>query len=119
MDPMQPVVTPDAGDDNTRPLIGDAVALAPVPEPDLVFIGAHPANFNVGRGGIAPEAVVLHIAEGSMSAVDGHFNNPASQVSAHFCVGKNGVIHQYVNTGDTAFGNGIVETGHTAKLINI
>ncbi|MFN8524138.1 MAG: peptidoglycan recognition family protein [Chloroflexota bacterium] len=98
------------------------VTAAVVPEPNFIFIGADSSNFSVGRGGIKPEAVVLHIAEGSMGSVDSWFNQvhlpPAGPSSAHFCVGKDGTVHQYVNTGNTAFANGIVEPGFTASLIN-
>jgi hypothetical protein len=94
---------------------------APLDLPDLTFIGAHSENFNVGRGGIKPEAIVLHIAEGPLSAVDSWFNQPHGVLgpsSAHFCVAKDGRLHQYVNTGNTAFANGIIEPGFTASLVN-
>ena len=93
-----------------------------VEEPDIDFIGAHPTNFAAGRDDISPEAIVLHIAEGSLSGVDSFFNEVHNEedgpTSAHFCVGKNGTIHQYVNTADTAFANGIIEEGFTARLID-
>src|SRR5581483_4820268 len=38
--------------------------------------------------------------------------------SAHFSVAKDGRIHQHVALDDTAFANGIVQTGHTARLID-
>jgi hypothetical protein len=123
-----------AGDQNPhQPAIRKALAAAEafrdqvetgatVAEPDIVFIGAHSTNFSVGRGGIKPEAVVLHMAEGPMSAVDSFFNrvhsDPPGPTSAHFCVGKDGTLHQYVNTQNTAFGNGRIEAGFTAKLIS-
>ena len=64
-------------------------------------------NFDVGREGQQARAIVLHIAEGSLAGVFSHFNNPASEVSAHFCVGKQGEIEQYVSINDTAFANGL------------
>lgn len=101
------------------PVAGAAAALA---EPDIRWIGAHPDNFALGRGGIKPEAIVLHIAEGPIKAVDSWFNqiHPADigPTSAHFCVGKGGEIHQYVNTANTAYANGVIEPGYTAKLID-
>ena len=97
-------------------------AAAAVPEPDFVWIGAHSTNFGVGRGGIKPEALVLHIADGPMTAVDSWFNQvhppEIGPTSAHFCVGKDGAVHQYVSTGNTAYANGIVEVGYKAKLID-
>jgi N-acetyl-anhydromuramyl-L-alanine amidase AmpD len=93
-----------------------------VPEPDIAFIGAHSSNFAAGRGGIKPEAVVLHIAEGPMTAVDSFFNqihsDPPGPTSAHFCVGQDGALHEYVNTHNTAFANGNIEPGFTAQLIS-
>jgi N-acetylmuramoyl-L-alanine amidase len=74
-------------------------------------------NFDRPRGGVRPEAVVLHIAEGTLAGMDAWFNNPAAGVSVHFGVGKDGRVHQYVSVDDTAFGNGVVEQGNTARLI--
>jgi len=64
-------------------------------------------NFLAGRGGQKVKAVVLHIAAGPLSAVFHTFNNPARKASAHFCVGKDGTIEQYVSVNDTAYANGL------------
>jgi N-acetylmuramoyl-L-alanine amidase len=64
-------------------------------------------NFSTGRGGQKVKAVVLHIAAGPLSAVFPTFNNPARKASAHFCVGKDGTIEQYVSVNDTAYANGL------------
>lgn len=64
-------------------------------------------NFSVGRGGYTVRAVVLHIAAGPMSALFPTFNNPARKASAHFGIGKNGAIEQYVSVNDTAYANGL------------
>lgn len=58
---------------------------------------------NKGRSGFKPEAVVVHIMEGSLVGTDSWFNDPVSKVSAHYGVGKNGKIHQYVGESDTAW----------------
>ncbi len=65
------------------------------------------SNFAVGRQGHRIRAVVLHIAAGSMANVFDTFNNPDKPVSAHFCVGKDGTLEQYVSIDDTAYGNGL------------
>lgn len=65
-------------------------------------------NFWKGRKNYKPEAIVLHITTGSIQSCDSWFNNPKSQVSAHYCVGKNGEIHQYVAEENTAWHAGIV-----------
>lgn len=51
------------------------------------------------RNGNKIEAVVLHIMQGSLAGCDSWFQNPASQVSAHYGVGRNGEVHQYVEEG--------------------
>jgi N-acetyl-anhydromuramyl-L-alanine amidase AmpD len=81
------------------------------------WVGALPGHSSP-RGGVRPEAVVLHIAEGSLAGMDAHFNNPAAGVAAHFGVGKDGTVHQYVSWHLAAHANGIVEPGYTVRLID-
>lgn len=50
---------------------------------------------------------------GYLTGTDGWFNNAGSQVSAHFGVGLNGEIHQYVKLEDGAWANGFLEAGNT------
>lgn len=74
------------------------------------FIGCAAVNFRRGRPpGFQPEAIVIHIGEGSLRSIDQHFNDPGSRVSAHYCVGKAGGIHQYVDEQDTAFHAGNID----------
>jgi N-acetyl-anhydromuramyl-L-alanine amidase AmpD len=56
-----------------------------------------------GRKGYRPEAVVIHIMEGSLRSCDSWFNSPESNVSAHYGIGRDGTVHQYVGESDTAF----------------
>lgn len=65
-------------------------------------------NFYAGRSGHKPEAIVIHIMEGSLAGTDNWFSTPASQVSAHYGIGKNGEVHQYVEEVDTAWHAGSV-----------
>ena len=67
------------------------------------------SNFWVGRKGYRPEAVVIHIMDGTLSGTDSWFANPASQVSAHYGIGKNGEAHQYVQEQDSAWHAGRVD----------
>lgn len=90
----------------------------PLPMPSITVVRAHTANWSVTRGGIAPEALVLHIADGTLAGMDAWFSNPAAGVSAHFGVGRAGEVHQYVHVADTAHANGSVEPGYTARLID-
>ena len=49
------------------------------------FIGCAAVNFRRGRpSGFQPEAIVIHIGEGSLRSLDQTFNDPGSQVSAHY-----------------------------------
>jgi N-acetyl-anhydromuramyl-L-alanine amidase AmpD len=77
---------------------------------DIRWIGAHSKNFRAGRSAnMRPEAVVIHIAVGSLKSVDNSFLSPTHGTSAHYCVGKDGAVHQYVREEDTAFHAGIVD----------
>lgn len=68
-------------------------------------------NFLLGRtfGGIAykPEAIVIHIMEGSLTGTDSWFASFASAVSSHYGIGRAGEIHQYVSESDSASHAGI------------
>lgn len=82
-------------------------------DPDALTVIQKPCpNFVAGRGA-APIAIVLHTMGGTLAGSDAWFNNPSSQVSAHYGVGLSGEIHQYVKLSDTAWSNGILEFGHT------
>ncbi|MGA3002355.1 MAG: peptidoglycan recognition family protein [Acetobacteraceae bacterium] len=67
-------------------------------------------NYQSGRPGqFQPEAVVIHIMDGSLTGTDAWFNNNKAKVSAHYGIGRGGVVHQYVKEADTAFHAGIVD----------
>ena len=74
-----------------------------------IWMGAHPRNFHAGRNGRRPEAIVIHVMDGSLAGTDAWFNNPASRVSAHYGIGKDGQVHQYVRESDAAFHVGTVD----------
>lgn len=63
-----------------------------------------------------PEAVVIHIMVGTLSGTDSWFAKKESGVSAHYGVGRNGQVHQYVKEEDQAFHAGRVK-GATWKLL--
>ncbi len=74
------------------------------------FVGCAPVNFRRGRPtGFKPEAIVIHIGEGSLRSIDMQFNDPNASVSAHYCVSKSGDIHQYVDEKDVAFHAGNID----------
>jgi len=72
------------------------------------WIGCPAQNFHVGRAGFHPEAIVIHIMDGSFEAGESVFRDPTTQKSAHYGISKAGVVHQYVDENDTAFHAGIV-----------
>lgn len=47
--------------------------------------------------------VVLHIMEGTLDGTDNWFHNPRAQASAHFGVGKDGRVYQWVETNMKAW----------------
>jgi N-acetylmuramoyl-L-alanine amidase len=80
------------------------------PDRDIVakFIPAHRKNYIPGRAGGRILAVVLHTTVGTMAGTGAWFQNPNSGVSAHYCVGLDGTIHQYCREKDTAFHAGTI-----------
>lgn len=82
--------------------------------PGAKYIGS---PFFSDRGGDSAEAIVLHIADGTLAGCDSWFNDPTAKVSAHFCIGKDGAVHQYIYLSNGAWANGIIEAGYTAALI--
>ena len=75
-------------------------------------------NYVEGRKGCMPLAIIDHVMCGSEEGTDEWFQNPASQVSAHFGVAKDGRIHQYVKEEDTAWANGRMDSPDTEWLEN-
>jgi len=74
--------------------------------PDATFYAS--PNWS-GRGTCGIEGVVMHVTgPGSMAGMASWFKNPSSAVSAHFGIGKNGEVHQYVEVGDSAWHAGIL-----------
>jgi N-acetyl-anhydromuramyl-L-alanine amidase AmpD len=80
---------------------------------------------NKNNGGITPRMVIVHIMEGTLDGTDSLFHNPASQVSAHFGVGKDGQVYQWVDTDDmawhamdaNAYAIGIENEGHCGEVL--
>lgn len=73
------------------------------------WIGCDESNFRRGRPfGLRPEAIVVHIMDGTFAAGESVFRNPKTQKSAHYGVSRDGEVHQYVDENDTAFHAGIM-----------
>src|SRR5258705_2539416 len=75
----------------------------------ISWIGCPDSNFRKGRPfGLRPEAVVVHIIDGTFAAGESVFRDPTTHKSAHYAVSRSGEIHQFVDEKDTAFHAGIV-----------
>jgi N-acetylmuramoyl-L-alanine amidase len=73
------------------------------------WIGCPDSNYRPGRPfGLRPEAIVIHIMDGSFIAGESVFCDPRTQKSAHYGISRAGDVHQYVKESDTAFHAGIV-----------
>ena len=67
------------------------------------------SNFTAGRGGYTPVVIVDHIEAGTEAGTDTWFHNPASDVSSHYSVAKDGTIRKHVKVQDTAWACGVVD----------
>ena len=72
------------------------------------WIGCCAQNFQTGRTGSKPEAVVVHRTGGTMADIDTRCGQAGTYSSAHYAVGIDGTVHQYVEETDTAFHAGVV-----------
>ena len=57
-------------------------------------------NYYKGRGGFSVTHITLHIMVGYLAGTDSVFSRPDSQASAHYGIGADGTIHQYVSESD-------------------
>ncbi|RLG70037.1 MAG: N-acetylmuramoyl-L-alanine amidase, partial [Candidatus Iainarchaeum archaeon] len=65
-------------------------------------------NFWKGRRGFKPEAIVIHITEGTASSTIDWFTRIESQVSSHYLIDRSGKVYQFVKEEDTAWHAGKV-----------
>lgn len=63
-----------------------------------------------GRGGYKPCLIVWHIAEGTYNGTIAWEQNPKSQTSSHFVLGKNGEVAQLVPLTEAAWTQGVVKS---------
>jgi hypothetical protein len=64
----------------------------------ITWIGS--PNYYNGRDGYHVDHITLHIMVGYLTSADNYFQLPASSASAHYGIGGNGEIHQYVSEAD-------------------
>lgn len=68
---------------------------------DMIWIGS--PNHYDGRNGYAVTHITLHIMVGHLAGTDSVFLNANSQASAHYGIGADGAIHQYVSENDGSY----------------
>lgn len=82
---------------------------AVVPPFPIEFVQIPQSNFQVGRNGMTPDAIAIHIADGGKSSVISTFTDPFAQKSSHFLVCRDGSIVQFVSTANASFCTGNVD----------
>lgn len=74
-----------------------------VAKPPVTWIAS--PNF-ASRNGTDIDTIILHNTDGSIASAIAEFQNPATQKSAHYIVGRNGTIVQMVRDESTAWHSG-------------
>ena len=80
------------------------------------WVGANAQNFWVGRQGHTIVAVVNHEMQGTLEGTRQAFWDPNHQASAHYGVGRDGTVLQFIKDEDTAFANGPVRNPNTGVV---
>ncbi len=104
---------PTAGTAQPVPTIlpgASSVLVTPGTGPTLEWRGS--PNFWPGRPKGDPIGLVIHTAGGTLDGMDRWFATPDSESSAHFGIGLDGRVHQYVQLTDRAWANGYTEPGN-------
>ncbi len=68
---------------------------------NITFVGS--PNYSAGRAGKPISYIVVHHMAGNLAGADAVFQDKQRNTSAHYGVGRNGEIHQYVSEKDTAY----------------
>lgn len=68
---------------------------------EIKWIGS--PNHYTGRNGYTITHITLHIMVGHLTGTDSVFTNSGSQASAHYGIGADGTIHQYVRESDGSY----------------
>lgn len=79
-------------------------------------------NFHKGRIGKdgkrwTPDAITIHVTEGTAASARSWFNTKTADVSSHYLVAKNGDRDQFVDEDDTALTNGVVDRPEAALVL--
>lgn len=82
---------------------------------EVPYLG--PPDDNWTRGFVECRGLVLHIAEGSFDGTIAWMRNPASDVSSHFVIARDGRIAQMLDTEHTAWTQ-VAGNGHWVSVEN-
>jgi N-acetyl-anhydromuramyl-L-alanine amidase AmpD len=108
--PAAPRALPVSGAPPAQPATPYALPASGVPRAQPLnidrSISAIPGSFTPGRGRMQVQKIVMHSTDGlstqgDIATLTGH--DPSHLASVHFYIERNGTIHQFVNTGDTAY----------------
>ena len=85
--------------------------------PFALWIGSPNYGYPQGtHGQNHPVAIVDHVMAGYLTGCDSWFSHTPPWSSAHFGIGKDGAIHQYVDTDDGPYANGALNKPSAAGL---
>lgn len=83
-------------------------------------------NHYSGRNGYTITHITLHIMVGHLAGTDSVFKNAGSQASAHYGIGADGTIHQYVSESDGSYSdanfvsnNSTVSIEHEGGMVGV
>lgn len=74
--------------------------------PTIKWVGTSGQNMTAGREGHAPIAIMNHLMLGTLNGTKDAFADPSHKASAHYGIGLDGVIFQFVADTDMAWANG-------------
>jgi N-acetyl-anhydromuramyl-L-alanine amidase AmpD len=86
------------------------------PKPPVTWIAS--PNF-ASRQNAQIDTLVLHNTDGTLNSAINRFKDPASQVSAHYLVDRDGSITQMVSDSDTAWHSGNKEVNQKSIGIEV
>ncbi|MFD6418577.1 N-acetylmuramoyl-L-alanine amidase [Streptomyces sp. NPDC060194] len=96
-------VAPDRGRYAATPSLDDGVGTLSTDYGPALWAPAHSGNYTVGRSAAVTQ-VVIHVTQGSYAGSISWFQNPSSNVSAHYTIrSSDGQVTQSVREKDTAY----------------
>lgn len=83
---------------------------------NALWVGTFGNNIWTGRAGLRPRLIVNHVQMGRMAGTQAEFQSPQGGVSAHYALGHDGTVLQFVNENDTAWANGPIRHPNAADV---